>query len=243
MIARIKLLANVLSIALLGHGSQLYGQSSGQLKFTFEPDKGMEYVLDGKYRMSEHETTLIEGAHRFTFWAPERSMLDTTINVLPDVSTEVFVRLRYTQDFVDHRKAAQRYERNKRWATYLPPVIVVGAATWAATSLVNLSKADQDLSDLAASYSTSSDPAGIQRLKYDEIPAAKTDLSSARTQAYVASGVFVVSLAGTLWLRHRMANSTAPVFEDKEKVRFDGLVWIPGASGGTWAGGVSIPLR
>lgn len=233
----------IFSSSLLWVAGSVMAQSSGQLRFTFEPDKGMEYVLDDKFRMSDHTPTLIEGSHRFIFWAPERSMLDTTINVLPDVSTDVFVRLRYTQDFVDHRKAAQRYERNKRWSTYLPPAITAGAAAWATVSIINLDKADSDLNELASSYESSSDPAGIRRLKNEDIPAAKSDLSAARTQAYVATGVFAVTLAGTLWLRHRVANSSAPIFEDKEKVRFDGLVWIPDARGGAWAGGISIPLR
>jgi hypothetical protein len=238
-----------IGVALVGLGMfMLMGdtacaQSAGQLRFRFEPDRGMEYVLDGKYKLSDKELTLTEGPHRFTFWAPERLMLDTTLFLVADRTQEVLIRLRYAQDYVDHRRAEERFVRQERWGTYLPPVITGGAAAWATVSFLNYRKASRELDDLADSYRTSADPAGIQRLKEQEIPDAKADLKSARTQTIVATGVFAASAAATLIIRKRLAERKAPVFEDKERIRFEGLVHQPMGNGGIWSATFSLPLR
>jgi len=234
--------ALVVGIQVLVSGT-LHAQSTGQLRFRFEPDRGMQFVLDGKYKLADREITLGEGAHRFTFWAPERLMLDTTLFVEGDKTREVFIRLRYSQDYVDHRRAEERFVKQERWGRYLPPVVTGGAAAWATVSFLNYGKASRELDDLAASYRTSADPGGIQRLKYEEIPAAKSDLRSARTQAYVATGVFAASAAATLIIRKRLAQRKAPVFEDKERIRFEGLAHHGTGAGGVWSATFSLPLR
>lgn len=233
--------ALLMCMQVLVSGS-LHAQSTGQLRFRFEPDRGMQFVLDGKYKLADREITLGEGAHRFTFWAPERLMLDTTIFVEGDKTREVFIRLRYSQDYVDHRRAEERFVKQGRWGRYLPPVVTGGAAAWATISFLNYGKASRELDDLAASYRSSSDPGGIQRLKDDEIPSAKSDLRSARIQAYVSTGVFVASAAATLIIRKRLAQRTAPEFEDKERIRFEGLVHQHTGAGAIWSATFSLPL-
>lgn len=232
----------VLSIQLLASVT-VHAQSTGQLRFRFEPDRGMQFVLDGKYKLTDREITLGEGAHRFTFWAPERLMLDTTLFVVGGRTQEVLIRLRYAQDYVDHRRAEERYVKQGRWGRYLPPVVTGGAAAWATVSFLNYGKASRELDDLADSYRTSADPGGIQRLKDEDIPAAKADLRSARTQAYVATGVFAASAAATLLIRKCLAQRSTPVFEDKERIRFEGLVHQPSGVGGIWSATFSLPLR
>lgn len=231
----------MVGIQVLWSGS-LHAQSTGQLRFRFEPDRSMQFVLDGKYKLTDREITLGEGAHRFTFWAPERLMLDTTLFVEGDRTREVFIRLRYSQDYVDHRRAEERYVKEGRWGRYLPPVVTGGAAAWATVSFLNYGKASRALDDLADSYRTSADPGGIQRLKDEEIPSAKSDLRSARTQAFVATGVFAASAAVTLIIRKRLAQRTAPVFDDKERIRFEGLVHQNTGVGGIWSATFSLPL-
>ncbi len=218
-------------------------QSTGQLRFRFEPDRGMQYVLDGKYRMSDREITLGEGAHRFSFWAPERIMLDTTFFIVGDRLQEVFVRLRYSQDYVDHRKAQERYEQQARWGHYLPPVITGGALAWTAVSYFRYRKAGNSLDDLAEEYKSSADPGRIETLKTVDIPDAKNDLKSARTQTYVAGGITLASAAATVIIRQRMAKRSTPDFEDKERLRFEGLVHEPGRTGGIWSATFSLPIR
>lgn len=240
----------VLVWALGGTGSSACAQSSGQLRFRFEPAQGVSYVLDGKYRMAEVELTLLEGAHRFTFWAPERRMLDTTLTVLPNRLVEVPVTLRYTQAFVDHRRAVERHRRQTLWSRWAPPVVTAGAAAWAAVAWSRFVQADKELDDLGDSYRTLSDPRGIERLKTERIPAAKDDFARARTRAYTATGVFVLSAAATWYLNRTVARRPAPQYIDEERIRFEGLVCVPptprpwpAAPAAPWSIGASFTLR
>jgi hypothetical protein len=222
--------------------AQLSAQASGQLRFRFEPDRGMQYVLDGKYRLTDKEMTLTEGTHRFVFWAPERLMLDTAFTIVPDRTLDVLVRLRYSQDFVDYRKALARYEKQDKWGRYLPPVVMGATAVWATVAIIDLDKSYDELQDLNDAYSASADPGRIDVLKDEALPAAKDELKAARIQAYVASGLFVASTVGTVLIRKHLAKRVPPVFEDKERIRFEGLAYQPGQRGSTWAAVISIPL-
>ncbi|HMC97092.1 MAG TPA: hypothetical protein VKG92_05550 [Flavobacteriales bacterium] len=225
-------------------GTCAFGQSTGKLRLNVQPIGSTEYVVDGKYRMRDQEITLEQGRHRFIFWAPERRMLDTTLTVIPDRTTEISLQLRYSQEFIDHRQATERYTLMNRWGRIAPPIITAGFGAWAVASYFNYKEANDELVDLGDTYSTSTDPGYIRSLKGERIPNAKDEFEKARTQFYVSSGLFVASLGATLYLRHRFATTKAPVFEDKEKLRFDGLVWMPTPNGGgTWATTVSLPIR
>ena len=225
-------------------GTGAFGQATGKLRLNVQPIGSTEYVVDGKYRLHDREITLEQGAHRFLFWAPERRILDTTLTVVPDRTTEIMLELRYSQEFIAHRRAAQRYTLMHRWGRIAPPVIATGLGAWAVASFVNYKQASDDLVDLNETYATLTVPNEINVLKDDRIPTAKDDFAKARTQFYVSSGLFVVSLGAVAYLRHVTAATQAPVFEDKEKVRFDGLVWAPAPNGGgTWAAALTIPIR
>jgi len=218
-------------------------QSTGTLRFRFSPENGVSYVLDGKYRMSDREVTLLEGPHRFVFWAPERRMMDTTLTVLAGRTIEVELALRYSVEYIDHRRAVERYARNLTWARMLPPAVALGTGIWAGASYLRYAKAHQDLKDLEESYRTSADPGGIRRLKAEDIPRAKDVFAKARTGAILSGGAFAASVAATAYLRRRTARSCPPVFDDRERLRFEGLAWVPSNNGGIWAAGLSIQLR
>ena len=245
----IRFLARTLFLLMLAWahvqmGTCAFAQATGKLRLNVQPIGSTEYVVDGKYRLHDREITLEQGAHRFLFWAPERRMLDTTLTVVPDRTTEVMLELRYSQEFIAHRRAAQRYTLMHRWGRIAPPVIAAGFGTWAVVSFVNYKQASDDLVELNDSYATLTVPNEINVLKDDRIPTAKDEFLKARTQFYVSSGLFVVSLGAAAYLRHVTATKHAPVFEDKEKVRFDGLVWAPAPNGGgTWAAALTIPIR
>ncbi len=221
----------------------IYAQSTGQVRITSIPENGVRYVLDNKYEMNDREITLSEGDHRFVFWAPEHEMLDTSIFVMGNWSFDLKVNLRRPTEFVQHRAAVEKFKRQQRLARSVPPVVAGGLGVWAAISMINYTKANSDLKDLAGSYTTSSSPGDIQRLKEQEIPEAKDRFTSTRTQAYVSTGLFVASLGAVAYLRRLTTKATPPQYEDQERVRFEGLVWMPGATGGTWATAISIPLR
>ncbi len=232
------------SCAQLCMSTLVFAQSTGTLRVFCEPAGSCQYVLDGKHRMNDRELTLLDGPHRFVFWAPERRMLDTTFLVSGGNLREVKVQLRYSQEFIEYRQQSENHLRNDRWMRYGTSALAVGAGAWAGVSIARAINARKDLDVLGEEYTTSSDPGGISDLKVERIPDANTELRRSRTMAYVSSGAFALS-AGAWWYVQKVRRSrTPPVFEDKEKVRFDGLVWTPNASGsGTWAMAVILPIR
>ena len=221
----------------------LHAQTTGKVRINAVPEQGLEYVLDGKYRMTQREVTLSEGDHRFIFWAPEHAMLDTTIFVMGNHTYNLNVRLQRPLEYVQFRQSVDRYQRRQRLARVVPPIVTGAFGAWAVVSTIRFGKANSDLKDMQVQYEELADPAAIQRLKYEEIPNTRERFQSTRTQTYISSGLFVASLGVTAYLRHRMARTSAPVYEDQERVRFQGLVWVPGPGGGVWATGITIGLR
>jgi hypothetical protein len=72
-----------------------------------DPGSGYAFVLDHQYRMQQREVDLIAGPHHFTFWAPERRMIDTTINVVEGRTREITILLPYSDEY-------RNYERDLR---------------------------------------------------------------------------------------------------------------------------------
>lgn len=229
-------------LALMGPAAM--AQATGTLRVFCEPAGSCQYVLDGKHRMNDREITLLEGQHRLVFWAPERRMLDTTFMVLGGRLSEARIQLHYSQEFIEFSRQADRHRRRDRWLKYGTPVLTVGAGAWAGISIAQALKARKDLDALADDYTTLSDPGALTALKDQRIPEANDALRRTRTMAYVSSGVFVLS-AGAYWYAQKMRRaSKAPLFEDKEKVRFDSLVWVPCRGGnGTWMAALTIPMQ
>ena len=223
--------------------AQVRAQATGAVRVACDPP-GCSYVLDGRNRMSDREVTLMEGPHRFVFWAPERRMLDTTYMVLAGATRELRVQLRYSPEFIAYRHEADRYRRNERWARYGPPVAVAGTAVWAGLSIKRVVEANDAVDALVQEYSASSYPAGLLDLRERRLPAALEERRDARTMAYVSSGVLVASAAAAIWIRRHVARKGAPVFEDKEKLRFESLSWMPARDGaGAWMAAFTLPLR
>jgi hypothetical protein len=232
----------LLSAVLVTFSHNAFGQVTGTLRLNMEPPGKTEYVLDTVYRMRDRELRLLEGPHHFVFWAPERRMLDTTITVVAGVTTDVRIGLRYSTEYIQWRKRSERYTTTRRWGLYGPPVVAAGAAAWMVVSYLNYRQAYEDLADLEGAYATSTDPGEIQRIKSTDIPNAKDDFAKARTTTIVASSLFVVSAGATWYLRRKLKENRPPAFEDRERARFEGLVWVPAQNGGTWAAGFTIPL-
>lgn len=230
-------------IGLLIGSSGSFAQATGQVRIMSEPDLGMRYVLDNKYELNDREITLTEGDHRFIFWAPEHQMLDTSIFVMGNWTIDLKVKLRRPYEYVAYRSAVEKFERKQRLGRIIPPIVAGGIGVWAVISNINYANANSELQDLGDLYRTSSDPGEIFRLKEEQIPDAKDRFANARTQAYVSTGLFVASLGAVAYIRKKAAQAKPPVYEDQEKVKFEGLVWVPGPSGGTWATAITIPLR
>ena len=238
MNARVHLLIPIALIAQIA-----CAQVTGKVRITGIPEQGLRYVLDGKYEMTDREVTLTEGDHHFTFWAPEHRILDTTIFVMGNWTYDLKVVLQRPYEFVEYRSELERYHSRQKLGRTIPPIVTAGLGAWAVVSTLRYAKAHKDLDALGDEYSTLSDPAAIARLKEEEIPAAKDEFNKMRTQTYVSAGLFAVSLGAAAYIRHRIAHQQPPTYEDKERSRFEGLVWLPGPSGGTWAAAITIPIR
>ncbi len=221
----------------------LYAQTTGRLLLDLSPAGNTSYVLDGKYRMTDRQLDLMEGPHRFVFWAPERRMLDTTITVLGGRSLEVSIALRYSEEYLTWRKRNERGRVERAWARYAPPIAMLAGAGWAIASYVEQEQAYDDLSALESEYAASLDPGRIADIKADAIPDAKDALDRARTGLVVSGGVFALATAATIYFRLRSRDRVPEPFEDKERLRFEGLVWSPSPHGTVWGASLSMPLH
>lgn len=219
-------------------------QSTGQLRLVVDPGHDFQVILDGRHRMQERVLDLSEGNHRLQLWAPTRRIVDTTVYVRAGSSRELVVRLPYSAEYLAHQQEVKRF-RERLWLNKaLPTVATVGAAAWTTASYLNYRKAGRQLQEDKDLYNTSSNPGAIAELKDDRIPAHQDDFRRSKVMLGVSTGVFAVAAAYTVWSYHRANKTPLPLFDDKEKVRFDGLVWLPGPDGrGVWAAGMTIPLR
>ena len=66
------------------------------------------------------------------------------------------------------------------------------------------------------------------------MPADKAAFDDERTKFIVGAGLFGAAALGTAYSIFRLAKRPKPVFEDKEKLKFDGLVWMPTREGGVF---------
>ncbi len=216
-------------------------QSTGTVRMLIDPGHDFEFVVDRKYRMQQREVKLGEGLHHFSVWAPERTVVDTSVFVVADRHTELVMRLPYSAEYVAYRDALVRYQ-NARKLRVLSPVLLGAGALWAGLSYSAYTKAHDQLESDRRAYGTSTDPGRIADLKNERIPEHKADFKRARTSLILGSSLTALG-AGVCWyVRHRTKDLTAPEFEDKERIRFEGLTWIDTQRGGVLAAGVSIPL-
>ncbi|MCC7501593.1 MAG: hypothetical protein IT229_03635 [Flavobacteriales bacterium] len=238
----------LLRVSMMAWASALVGtcacaQGTGTLRFFVDPGNNYQFVLDGKYRMQEREMKLLEGPHTFTFWAPTRVMLDTVLRVLPDRTTDVLLRLPYSPEFAAYQREMAQLKKEQWVGRVLPSALTLGSGIWAAISFVNYKDAHDQLEADEALYNSSASPNRIDQLKSTDLPAHQEDFKQARTTFAISGGLFVASAAFTTGSIIKASRKPMPTFEDKEKVKFDGLVYVPDRRGGTWAMGLTIPIR
>ncbi|MBX2973848.1 MAG: hypothetical protein KF797_12155 [Flavobacteriales bacterium] len=218
-----------------------YAQATGTVRMLIDPGHDFQFVVDRKYRMQQREVTLGEGLHHFSVWAPERTIVDTNVFVVGGRSAELVMRLPYSAEYVAYRDAYVRYQ-NARKLRVVPPVVFAAGALWAGLSYGAYTKAHDQLQADREAYAVATDPGRIANLKNELIPEHKADFKRARTSLILGSSLAAVG-AGAFWyIRHRTKGLSAPTFEDKERIRFEGLTWIDTRRGGVFAAAVSIPL-
>ncbi len=234
-----------LLLALLAAAAVARAQGTGQVRLVVDPGHDFTFILDGSHRMQQRVIDLAEGTHRFQVWAPTRRIVDTTIYVRAGSSRELVMRLPYSPEFLAYQGEVRQH-RQRMWLTKaLPSFATLGAAAWTAVSVIRYDRAGRRLEEDAELYNTSADPGAIAELKDDLIPVHQQEFRRSKVMLGVSAGVFTAAAACTVWSYLRANRTPLPVFDDREKVRFDGLVWLPAADGvgGSWLAGITIPLR
>ena len=218
-------------------------QTVGKLRLMIDPGAGFEFVLDHKYRMQQREVELSTGPHHFSIWAPQRIVVDTTLIVLPDQTRDVLIRLPFSGEYRAYEQEL-RDEKKKMWLSVaLPTAVTIGTGIVAYSTFKRYKDAhDQLLSDEEA-YRSGADPRALEDLKSDVIPRHKSEFTDKRDLFYATTGIFGAVAAGSAYMIIRNAKRPAPRFHDREKVKFDGLVWLPsGSNGGVWLAGLHLNL-
>jgi hypothetical protein len=217
-------------------------QSTGKLRLIVDPGGDFEFVLDRQYRMKQREVELGAGAHHFSIWAPARRIVDTTITVEADRMKDFFIRLPYSPEYVAYSKQLNSWQRKRNLERRIPALATFAGLIWTSLSYAKVKDAHDQLEADRADYEDNVTPADIAYLKDVTMPLHKDDFRKAQSTFHVAAGITVACAGATYYLFKRSARAQRPVFNDTEKVRFDGLVWVPGVDGGQWLTQLTIPL-
>lgn len=223
-------------------GSAAIAQNTGTLRLLVDPGHNFEFVLDRQYRMQQREVKLGEGLHHFAFWAPERMIVDTNVFVVADRTVDFVLKLPYSPEYMQYRQELGRYETKRRVARTVPTVAIAAGLIWTGFGYANYQKARDVLEKDRENYDINVAPGSIRTLKEETIPQHNDDLRSARTGLYTSIGFTAVAAGVTYFMYRRSARWERPTLNDKQKVLFDGLTWVPTRDGGFFHAGLSIPL-
>ena len=235
-----RLLFPVLSI--LSCASVATAQNTGTLRLLVDPGHNFEFVLDKQYRMQQREVKLGEGLHHFAFWAPERMIVDTNVFIVADRTTDFVLKLPYSPEYLQYRQELGRFETRRRVARTIPTIATAAGLIWTGINYVKYQKARDVLEKDQENYAINVAPGSIRELKEETIPQHNEDLRSARTSLYTSIGFTAVAAGVTYFMYRRSARWERPSLNDKQKVLFDGLTWVPTKDGGLFYAGLSIPL-
>lgn len=224
-----------LALAALVPASALYAQTSGKLQLQIDPP-GYMYRLDHRFTLQKNEVELLEGPHHFSFWAPQRKMVDTTLTISSGTSAFT-LRLPYSTEYLVYQRDLDRYRKDMRVMRLVPVAVTGGALVYTAFKYAAMKKAHDQLDDDRAAYDAALSPHAITVLKEQTMPADKEAFRKARNKFAVSAGVTALFAGTTAYLYWRSGQRAKPEFIDKEKLRFDGLSWVPGPYGGMWQGG------
>ena len=219
-------------------------QTVGKLRLMVDPGNNFQFVLDHKYRMQQREVELATGQHHFSFWAPERVVVDTTLTVLENGTREVFVRLPYSAEYRAYQEELRVLKKRMWLEVALPSAVTLGAGILAYSTFKQYKNAHDQLSADEEAYRSGADPVQLAYLKGDIIPNHKSEFRDKRGIFFATAGLFTAVAAGSAWMIVRYNKRSDPKFFDREKVKFDGLVWVPtGNNGGMWLAGLHLNLR
>jgi hypothetical protein len=111
----------------------------------------------------------------------------------------------------------------------------------------NSNKKDREAYDalVAAedSYNSLRVPLAITGLKDQVLPSLQADLDAANRRLTMAVALAGVGVVATILGFIKAGRIVEPTYEDKGKVEFDGLVWMPSRNGSSIQLGMHIPIR
>ncbi|QQR86733.1 MAG: hypothetical protein IPJ76_00475 [Flavobacteriales bacterium] len=238
---------HVLRFALLlgAHGlmaTWAHAQSPGTLRLFIDPGHEFVFVLDGKHKMQQREVTLPGGPHRFQFWAPTRRIVDTTLAVFPDRTVDFKLRLPFSTEYLDYQLRMDEFRKNRMLNRALPLGLTGISAVVSAVYFSKYKKTHDQLQEDVDQYRTLTSPGAITQLKEETMPAHQDDFDKAERNFFISLGVTGALAVASTYLYVKSSKLQVPVFEDKERIKFNGLAWVPDGRGGYWAGGLTINL-
>jgi hypothetical protein len=125
----------------------------------------------------------------------------------------------------------------------LPLIFTVGFGLKGISDRKAHDQAFEDLHTLRDSYATINSPSTIAGLKGVAIPDAQAELDATRRRMTTSFALCGIGALATVYGFIRAGKLTYPQYEDKEKVRFEGLAWVPTANGGMYLAQIRVPIR
>lgn len=206
-------------------------QQTGKLRLFVDPGHSFLVRAGSGAPQSTRMLELPVGPQRLRLWAPGYQVLDTTANVLPDLTTDLTARLRMSAEYAAHKREVMRFERKRRTARTIPMIATIGSTLWTLTAMKKQNDAHDELKDLEAEYDRLAHAGRIADLKEKAIPDAKQAFASARNNLILASSLTAVSLGTTVFMFMRTAKWQRPQYDDKQRVIFEGLAMLPADQG------------
>lgn len=217
-------------------------QGKGEVQLHVAPQRGMAYVLDGKERLNNRALVLPAGEHRFTFWAPDRRILDTTLTIVADTSIAFYKTLEPTEAYLAYVNVQRKVKQQRLFYRAVPLLATAAAGLYTMSAVKKNNDTRAALVEAEERYSTLRDPGMIATEKRDVLPRLQEDHDAAyRNLSLGVIGTTAFALA-TVWGFIKAARIEDPVYEDRERIRFDGLVYVPGQRGGMLHAALTIPL-
>ncbi len=222
----------------------LPAQTVGKLRLMVDPGNNFQFVLDHKYRLQQREVELATGAHHFSFWAPERVVLDTTLTVTENAMREVLIRLPFSSEYRAYQEELRGLKKRMWLEVALPSAVTLASGILTYSTYRQYKESHDQLAADEAAYRSGADPSQLAGLKEEVIPRHKDEFKDKRGIFFVSAGLFAAVAAGSAWMIVRYNKRSDPKFFDREKVKFDGLVWLPERDGqGLLLAGLHVNLR
>ena len=211
-----------------------------------QPFPQVEYILGDTARFKEAvlpAVRLPEGDHHLVFWAPNCTLLDTVLHVSTGGMMEMRKVLRPTPEYITYHRASEKVWLHKAMWKGIPMLFTLGFGLKGYFDHRAHDQAYDDLHALRDSYPTLLRPSDIEGLKQVTIPAAQQDLEDTRRRFVTSVAACGVGALATVYGFIHARKLKEPPYEDKEKVKFEGLAWLPVGGTGMYVAGISIPLE